>query len=90
MIFVYLDPPYAPIKANSFVGYVSEGFNLDTHKLLFDKIKKLKNVKFIMSNAKVDLVMKNFEDYNIEDIIAKRAINSKNPGLLTTEVLIYN
>ena len=88
--FVYLDPPYAPIKANSFVGYVSEGFNLDTHKLLFDKIKKLKNVKFIMSNAKVDLVMKNFEDYNIEDIIAKRAINSKNPGLLTTEVLIYN
>ena len=43
-----------------------------------------------MSNAKVDLVMKNFEDYNIEDIIAKRAINSKKSSLLTTEVLIYN
>ena len=39
--FVYLDPVCSN-KANSFVGYVSEGFNLDTHKLLFDKIKKLK------------------------------------------------
>ena len=45
-----------------------------------------------MSNAKVELVIKHFDDkkYSIEDILARRAINSKNPGSTTTEVMIYN
>ena len=40
--FVYLDPPYAPESTKSFVGYVADGFSLETHKLLFNEIKKLK------------------------------------------------
>ena len=88
--FVYLDPPYAPENSKSFVGYVADGFNLDMHKLLFNKIKKLSGVKFAMSNAKVDLVIENFKEYKCEDIVARRAINSKNPGSKTTEVIIYN
>jgi DNA adenine methylase len=90
--FVYLDPPYVPETKNSFVGYVSEGFTLETHDKLFNDIKELKkqNIKFVMSNAKVDLVVNNFEDCNCEDIIARRAINSKKPGSTTTEVIIYN
>ena len=88
--FVYLDPPYAPENSKSFVGYVADGFNLDMHKLLFSKIKKLSGVKFAMSNAKVDLVIENFKEYKCEDILARRAINSKNPGSKTTEVIIYN
>ena len=88
--FVYLDPPYAPENSKSFVGYVADGFDLETHKLLFDEIKKLKNVKFVMSNAKVDLVIDNFKDYNCDDIVARRAINSKKPQSTTTEVIIYN
>ena len=88
--FVYLDPPYAPENSKSFVGYVEGGFNLKTHELLFVEIKKLENIKFIMSNAKVDIVTNSFKDYNCEDIVARRAINSKNPGSTTTEVIIYN
>jgi DNA adenine methylase len=88
--FVYLDPPYAPENSKSFVGYVADGFNLETHKLLFDEIKKFRNIKFVMSNAKVDLVTNNFKEYNCDDIIARRAINSKKPGSTTTEVIIYN
>ncbi len=90
--FVYLDPPYAPETKNSFVGYTANGFNLETHNKLFNEIKKLeeKNIKFIMNNAKVELIMNNFKDYKCEDIIARRAINSKNPGSVTTEVIIYN
>jgi len=88
--FVYLDPPYAPENNKSFVGYVSDGFSLETHKLLFSEIKKLEKSKFVMSNAKVDLVIDNFKDYNCMDIIARRAINSKKPGSTTTEVIIYN
>ena len=88
--FVYLDPPYAPKNSNSFVGYVADGFSLEMHKTLFSEIKKLGKIRFVMSNAKVDLVTENFREYFCEDIAVKRAINSKNPGLLTTEVLIYN
>lgn len=88
--FVYLDPPYAPENSKSFVGYVEGGFNLKTHESLFAEIKKLENIKFIMSNAKVDIVTNSFKDYNCEDIVARRAINSKNPGSTTTEIVIYN
>jgi len=88
--FVYLDPPYAPENKKSFVNYVSEGFSLETHNNLFNQIKNLKNIKFAMSNSKVDLVTSNFKDYMCEEIIAKRAINSKNPNSTTIEVLIYN
>jgi DNA adenine methylase len=88
--FIYLDPPYAPENSKSFVGYNAGGFDLDAHKRLFDSIKKMSGVKFVMSNAKVDLVIDNFKDYNSEDIKARRAINSKNPGSTTTEVIIYN
>jgi DNA adenine methylase len=88
--FVYLDPPYAPETANSFVGYVANGFNLESHNKLFSEIKKRNNIKFVMSNAKVDLVIDSFKEYKCQDIIARRAINSKNPGSTTTEVIIYN
>ena len=90
--FVYLDPPYAPETSTSFVGYVADGFTLKQHERLFNSIKKNNNIKFLMSNSKVELVIKHFDDkkYSIEDIEARRAINSKNPGSTTTEVLINN
>ena len=90
--FVYLDPPYAPENEVSFVSYLIDGFDLKTHKLLFEKIKKLDDdgVKFVMSNSKVDLVTKSFKDFKCEDVLARRAINSKKPGSKTTEVIIYN
>ena len=90
--FVYLDPPYAPENAKSFVGYVADGFDLDAHNCLFEGIKKLnqKKIHFAMSNAKVDFVMDNFKDCQYEDIVARRAINSKDPGSTTMEVIVYN
>jgi len=63
---------------------------LETHKLLFTEIKKLKNIKFVLSNAKVDLVTSSFKDYKSIDISARRAINSKKPQSKTIEVIIYN
>ena len=88
--FVYLDPPYAPENPKSFVGYVLDGFNLEMHELLFNEIKKLEDIKFVMSNANVDLVNDNFKEYNCEKILARRAINAKKPGSNTKEVIIYN
>ena len=88
--FVYLDPPYAPEEKNSFVNYTANGFNLQAHTLLFNEIKKFNKNKFVMSNSKTELVIENFKKYNIQEIKARRAINSKNPESQTIEVLIYN
>ena len=88
--FVYLDPPYAPENDTSFVGYVRDGFSIEMHNTLFNSIKNIKNIKFVMSNANVDLVIDHFQEYNREEVIARRAINSKNPESTTTEVIIYN
>jgi DNA adenine methylase len=90
--FVYLDPPYAPENNTSFVKYTRDVFNLETHNKLFSEIKKLneKKIRFVLSNAKVELVLNSFKDFKCDDIIARRAINSKKPGSTTTEVIIYN
>lgn len=90
--FVYIDPPYAPENSKSFVKYTESGFDLNCHNRLFDIIKKTNDihVKFLLSNSNVELVKKSFETFEREELIAKRAINSKNPESVTTELLIYN
>tara|TARA_Y100000768_G_scaffold279161_1_gene214372 strand:- start:10608 stop:11507 length:900 start_codon:yes stop_codon:yes gene_type:complete len=89
--FVYLDPPYAPENRTSFVGYVADGFDIDMHKQLFSDIKNMDTgIKFVMSNAKVQLVTESFSEYQCEDIVARRAINAKKPQSTATEVLICN
>jgi len=91
--FIYLDPPYAPENDKSFVGYTKDGFGIDQHELLFNLTKKIseKN-RIMMSNANVQLVRDNLspDDYKYEVVSCRRAINSKNPGAKTDEVIITN
>ena len=93
--FVYLDPPYAPETDKSFVGYTKNGFDSEFHESLFENIKKihLEKVSFAMSNSNVTMVKSAFpesEGFYTEEVKARRAINSKDPGATTTEVIIYN
>lgn len=92
--YVYLDPPYAPETATSFVAYTENGFNMHNHIKLFNLIHELteNNIRIMLSNADVSLVRDNFTDdkYNITSILCKRAINSKNPDAKAKEVLIKN
>jgi len=89
--FVYIDPPYAPETSNSFVKYTEKGFDIDMHNELFNNIKNLKkkNSSFILHNACVTMVTDCFKEYTIEEVMARRAINSKHPGSKTKEVIIY-
>ena len=89
--FVYSDSPYCLENTKSFVKYNESGFSYEKHIELFENLKKLNNTcKFLMSNSKVELILDNFKDYDIIDVKARRAINSKNPESTTTEVLIKN
>jgi DNA adenine methylase len=86
--FIYLDPPYAPVKENSFVSYNLNGFDLKTHLKLFETIKNLR-CKFAMSNAKTNLVETNFEEYEKKYLTVRRSINSKNPESMEKELIVY-
>ena len=92
--FVYMDPPYAPESATSFVAYTSDGFTLDKHKELFNTCHTLsqKGVQLLMSNAEVELVKGAFPPpvYKTKIISCRRAIHSKHPESKTNEVLITN
>lgn len=91
--FVYLDPPYAPEKETSFVGYTRKGFSLENHKELFKMCDALvkQNTLIVMSNADVSLVTTHFsnDNYSIKTINVRRAINSKKPESTTNEVIIH-
>ncbi len=92
--FVYLDPPYAPETASSFVGYTAAGFGIEQHKMLFDTLNQFtKDSKFwLMSNADVTLVRDHFQQlsHSTESIVCKRSINAKNPASKAIEVLVKN
>jgi DNA adenine methylase len=92
--FVYLDPPYAPEKNTSFVGYTESGFGIECHTNLFAMIHEMTraDIKVMLCNADVSLVRDNFtnEKYKVATILCKRSINSKNPNAKAQEVIITN
>ena len=90
--FVYLDPPYMPEKHNSFLSYTNNKFSINKHIKLFCLIKALSNnsILFLMSNSKVDFVLKFFKAFCIKEVLAKRRINAKTPDSKKIEVLVYN
>jgi DNA adenine methylase len=92
--YVYLDPPYAPEKNTSFVGYTENGFGIENHNNLFTLLHELtkKNINLMMSNADVSLIRENFKEdkYKTNSIMCKRSINSKNPEAKAKEVIIKN
>jgi DNA adenine methylase len=91
--FIYLDPPYAPENDTSFVGYTKDGFDIDQHKKLFAMCNDVsEKAKLMMSNANVPLIREYFNEdiYHYKVISCRRAINSRNPGAKTEEVVITN
>jgi DNA adenine methylase len=92
--FVYLDPPYAPETATSFVKYTQNGFSENHHRDLFALIHSLtqKNIKMLLSNADVDIVRENFASshYTMDSLLCKRLIHSKKPTSMAKEVIVSN
>jgi DNA adenine methylase len=90
--FVYLDPPYAPEQATSFLAYQGDGFSKEAHETLFRLTKELptNRIGFVMSNADVPLVKQAFPNppYTLYTVLARRAIHRDNPSAQTNELLI--
>lgn len=99
--FVYFDPPYRPLTTTAgFTAYTKEDFNDDNQKDLANYFKELdgKEAKLMLSNSNPKNTNKDdsfFEDiykgFNINEIYAKRMINSNANGRgEISELLITN
>ena len=90
----FLDPPYYPLNATSFVKYNVDGFDEPTHERLFAAVGLLreKSVDLVMCNASVPRVHALFAppEYDVVEVVARRAIHSKNPEATATEVIVAN
>lgn len=98
--FFYLDPPYLPVKQNSFTSYTSEDFGMEEQIKLSEFCKEIdkKDAYFLLSNSspesnffsetygKLDLKKCDFKR-----IDARRSINSKGDKRgAVKELLIFN
>lgn len=77
--FVYLDPPYDPVSDTaSFTGYSKGGFSREDQIRLRKCCDTLnaKGLKFMLSNSSTAFIHKQYSEYNITIVQAKRAVNS--------------
>ena len=94
--FVYLDPPYYPLKESSFTAYTKAGFCKEDHIRLVELCKKIHNkgAYFMLSNSNCDFMKDAFveECYTVEEISIARTLNSnKNKrGKSKCELIVYN
>lgn len=98
--FVYIDPPYRPLKQSSFTSYNENDFTDQNQEELKDFVVEINNIGafFLESNSdpKNTNIEDNFfddlyRDFNIERVFASRMINSKSSGRGNiTELLISN
>ncbi|MCB8959015.1 MAG: DNA adenine methylase [Ardenticatenales bacterium] len=92
--FVYFDPPYAPLSAtSSFTSYSRHGFNADDQRRLAATFRNLseRDCKIMLSNSSAPLIYELYDGFHIEEIQARRAINSKADGRgPVKELLILN
>lgn len=92
--FVYFDPPYLPISnSSSFTGYTDGGFSLDDQIELRDICRDLneRGIKFMLSNSDHEMIRELYNEFIVETVKARRAINSKgNKRGEINEVLVRN
>lgn len=91
--FIYFDPPYYPLKRDSFTTYAKGKFLDKEHKKLANVFKKLdkKGCKVMLSNSDTPFTNELYKDYNINFVQANRMINcdGKNRGKIN-EIVVTN
>jgi DNA adenine methylase len=91
--FVYFDPPYYPLKVNSFTTYHHEEFLDKEHKQLAEVFKRLdkKGCLVMESNSTADFVRKLYLKYDVKFVNARRVINCRAEGRgIINEIVIRN
>jgi DNA adenine methylase len=78
--FAYFDPPYDPVSAtSSFTSYSEASFDVREQKALRQVFGALadRGCHVMLSNSDTELVRKLYRNFNIESVLASRAINCR-------------
>jgi DNA adenine methylase len=91
--FIYFDPPYYPLKKESFTTYTKEQFlekEQERLKELFGILAK-KGAKVMLSNSDTEFIKKRYSEYELKIVKANRMINcdGKNRGKIN-ELLVLS
>jgi len=81
--FVYLDPPYYPLKkGHSFTTYSKDNFLEEEQKKLAEVFRKVdkKGCYVMESNSDTDFIRELYEDFDITVVKASRMINCQGEG----------
>jgi DNA adenine methylase len=92
--FFYFDPPYDPLtKTASFTSYTADDFGENEQRALANVVGDLseKGAYVMLSNSKTPLVLELYEEFRIETVQARRAVNSDSAGRgCIEEVVVLN
>lgn len=91
--FVYLDPPYVPVRPAGDIAYTSNAFSADDQGMLANLCGKLtrSGVKWMISNAAAPFVRKLYGHYRIHEIDSRRSLSGTASARgITKEYLITN
>lgn len=91
--FVYLDPPYVPVRPGGDIGYTGGGFSLSEQGRLAVTCGRLtkRGVYWMLSNSNVDFIRTLYGHYKIHEITARRSISGAAAARgRTTELLVTN
>lgn len=91
---VYFDPPYHPLsESSSFTSYTSDQFDESDQVRVRDIMWEIseKGCFALLSNSYCDFILDEYQNFTVETLMAKRAINSDAEGRgEIKEVLIMN
>jgi DNA adenine methylase len=77
---VYFDPPYDPLSPTaSFTSYAKGGFGKNEQAELADTFRRLaeRGVSVVLSNSDTPLIRELYKGFRIDQVYARRAINSR-------------
>ncbi len=81
--FLYCDPPYEPLsRTSTFTAYTSGGFSQDAQGRLEKACQEAagRGAMVAVSNSTAPFILSLYEGWDVREIQAKRAINSKGAG----------
>jgi DNA adenine methylase len=91
--FVFIDPPYVPVRPNGDIAYTGSSFSLDRQGELANLCGRLTRagVQWMVCNSNAAFIRKLYGHYQIHEVSARRSMSggAQHRGR-TTELLITN